>query len=35
MSRIQLIVEFIGAAKIDFLDSTGKIVYSLPNKVNR
>jgi hypothetical protein len=31
-TRIQLIVDSIGEAKINFLDSTGKIVYSLPNK---
>ena len=33
-TRIQLIVDSIGDAKINFLDSTGKIVYSLPNKEN-
>ena len=33
-TRIQLIVDSIGDAKINFLDSIGKIVYSLPNKEN-
>ena len=32
--RIQLIVDSTGEAKINFLDSTGKVVYSLPNKEN-
>ena len=31
-TRIQLIVDSIGEAKINFLDSTGKVIYSLPNK---
>jgi hypothetical protein len=31
-TRIQLIVDSLGEAKINFLDSTGKVVYSLPNK---
>ncbi len=33
-SRIQLIVDSTGEAKINFLDTAGKIVYSLPNKAN-
>jgi hypothetical protein len=33
-TRIQLIVDSIGDAKINFLDSTGKVIYSLPNKEN-
>jgi len=33
-TRIQLIVDSIGQGKINFLDSTGKVVYSLPNKEN-
>ena len=33
-TRIQLIVDSTGEAKINFLDPTGKIVYSLPNKEN-
>ncbi|MDB5276387.1 MAG: hypothetical protein JWR61_1342 [Ferruginibacter sp.] len=31
-TRIQLIVDSTGAAKINFLDSAGKVVYSLPDK---
>ena len=31
-TRIQLIVDSIGDAKINFLDETGKVVTSLPNK---
>src|SRR5665647_1033026 len=31
-TRIQLIVDSTGEAKINFLDSTGKVVYSLPSK---
>jgi hypothetical protein len=31
-TRIQLKVDSTGAAKINFLDSAGKVVYSLPNK---
>lgn len=31
-TRIQLKVDSIGTAKINFLDSSGKVVYSLPNK---
>jgi hypothetical protein len=33
-TRIQLIVDSTGDAKINFLGSTGKVVYSLPNKEN-
>lgn len=33
-TRIQLIVDSTGEAKIYFFDSAGKIVYSLPNKEN-
>jgi len=33
-TRIQLIVDSMGQAKINFLDSLGKVVYSLPNKEN-
>lgn len=33
-TRIQLIVDSMGEAKINFLDPTGKVVYSLPNKEN-
>jgi hypothetical protein len=33
-TRIQLIVDSTGEAKINFLDPTGKVVYSLPNKEN-
>jgi hypothetical protein len=33
-TRIQLIVDSIGDAKINFLDSIGKVIYSLPNKEN-
>jgi hypothetical protein len=33
-TRIQLIVDSNGDAKINFLDETGKVVYSLPNKEN-
>ena len=33
-TRIQLIVDSTGEAKINFLDTAGKIVYSLPNKAN-
>ena len=31
-TRIQLIVDSTGEAKINFLDSIGKVIYSLPNK---
>jgi hypothetical protein len=31
-TRIQLIVDSLGAANLNFLDSTGKITYSLPSK---
>lgn len=34
-TRIQLIVDSNGDAKINFLDETGKVVYSLPNKENQ
>lgn len=34
MTRIQLIVDSMGEAKINFLDPTGKVVYSLPNNKN-
>ena len=33
-TRIQLIVDSAGEAKINFLDSIGKVIYSLPNKEN-
>jgi hypothetical protein len=33
-TRIQLIVDSIGDAKINFLNSRGKVIYSLPNKEN-
>ena len=33
-TRIELIVDSAGQAKINFLDSVGKVVYSLPNKEN-
>lgn len=33
-TRIQLIVDSNGDAKINFLDETGTVVYSLPNKEN-
>jgi hypothetical protein len=33
-TRIQLIVDSIGDAKINFLNESGRIVYSLPNKLN-
>jgi hypothetical protein len=33
-TRIQLIVDSLGEAKLIFLDATGKVVYSLPNKEN-
>jgi hypothetical protein len=33
-TRIQLIVDSLGDAKINFLDSTGRVIYSLPNKKN-
>ena len=34
-TRIQLIVDSTGKANINFLDATGKVVYSLPNRENR
>lgn len=34
-TRIQLIVDSNGDAKINFMDETGKVVYSLPNEENR
>jgi len=34
-TRIQLIVDSSGDAKINFMDETGKVVYSLPNEENR
>lgn len=34
-TRIQLIVNSNGDSKINFLDETGKVVFSLPNKENR
>ena len=33
-TRIQLIVDSTGQAKINFLDTVGKVVYSLPDKEN-
>ena len=33
-TRIQLIVDSTGQAKINFFDTLGKVVYSLPNKEN-
>jgi len=33
-TRIQLIVDSTGEAKINFLDAAGKVVYSLPSKEN-
>ena len=33
-TRIQLIVDSTGEAKINFLDTIGKVIYSLPNKEN-